>query len=125
MEEGAESLQKIAMTDHTQELSPGTPIGMAIGTEVAPAHPASIGTIWVRAEVHRGIDVAAAPPRERDARGRSGRGVRVGIGGLRTGVAGRLGGEARKEFRRTVALGGGGPGVSGTWRSRSATPTGA
>ena len=31
--------------------------------------------------------------------------MRVGIGGGRTGVAGWLGGEALKEFRRTVALG--------------------
>jgi len=98
MEEGAEGLQKIAMTDHTQELSPGTPIGMAIGAEIAPANPASIGTIWVRAEVHRGIDVAAAPPREHEARGRSCGGVRVGGGGMRTDVAVRFCGEAHKGF---------------------------
>jgi hypothetical protein len=105
VQERAEGLQKIATTDHTQQLPPGTPTGMAIGAEIAPTHPAPIGTIWVRAEVHRGIDVAAAPPCERDARGRSGRSLRVGIGGVLTGAAGRLGGEARKEFRRTVVLG--------------------
>jgi len=35
MEEGAEGLQKIAMTDPTQQLPPGTPMGMAIGAEIA------------------------------------------------------------------------------------------
>src|SRR5262249_36350007 len=101
----AEGLQKVAATDHTQELSPGAPIGMAIGAEIPPADPAPRGTIWVRAEVHRGIDVAAAPPRGPEARGGSGGGVGVGVSGVRTGVAGRLGGEARKGFWLTRALG--------------------
>jgi hypothetical protein len=70
MKERAEGLQKRATTDHTQQLPPGTTAGMAIGAEIAPAHPAPIGTVRVRAEVRRGVDLAAAPPRGHDARGR-------------------------------------------------------
>src|SRR5262249_42406062 len=62
MKDRAEGLEKVTTTDHTQELPPGTPIGMAIGAEIAPADPAAIGTVGVRAEVHRGVDLAAAPP---------------------------------------------------------------
>jgi len=51
MEDGAEGLQKIAPTNHTQQLSPGTAAGMAIGAEIAPAHPAAIGTGRVGAEM--------------------------------------------------------------------------
>src|SRR6266498_5731693 len=43
---------------------------MAIGAEIAPADPAPIGTVRVRAEVRRGVHLAAAPPRGHDARGR-------------------------------------------------------
>ena len=66
MEERADHLEKIVTTDHTQQLPPGTAIGMAIGAEIAPADPAPIGTVRVRAEVRRGIDLAAAPPRGHD-----------------------------------------------------------
>src|SRR5262249_20761889 len=45
----AERLEKIATTDDTQRLPPGPTTGMAIGAEIAPSHPAAIGTIWVGA----------------------------------------------------------------------------
>ena len=105
MEERAEGLQKVAMTGDAQQLPPGTATGMAIGAEIAPAHPAPIGTVRVRAEVHRGVDVAAAPPRGHEARGRSCGGLRAGVSGVLTGVAVRLGGEACKGFWLTLALG--------------------
>src|SRR5215217_3607280 len=58
MEEGAEGLEKIVTTDHTQQLPPGTAIGMAIGAEIPPAHPAAIGTVRVRAEMVPGVHLA-------------------------------------------------------------------
>ena len=45
MEDRPEGLQKVAATDDAQQLPPGTTTGMAIGTEIAPAHPAAIGTV--------------------------------------------------------------------------------
>src|SRR5215471_14062181 len=63
VKERPKGLEKVTTTDHTQQLPPGTPIGMAIGAEIAPAHPAAIETVRVRAEVRRGVHLAAAPPR--------------------------------------------------------------
>ena len=51
MEEGTEGLQKVAVAGDTEQLPPGTAIGMAIGAEIAPAHPAARGTIRVGAEM--------------------------------------------------------------------------
>jgi hypothetical protein len=51
MKDGAEGLQKVASTGNTQQLAPGAPIEMTVGAEIAPTHPAAIGTIRVRAEV--------------------------------------------------------------------------
>src|SRR5215510_10901469 len=55
MEERAEGFQKIAATRDAQQLPPGTAIGMAIGAEIARAHPAAIGTTGVGTKVHGGI----------------------------------------------------------------------
>jgi hypothetical protein len=76
---------------------------MAIGTEIAPAHPAAIGTIRVGAEMVRGVDVATAPPRQDEARGWGGRDVWVGGAHLCTVGAMRLGGEPRQGFGCTLA----------------------
>jgi hypothetical protein len=65
----AKGLEKVAATGDTQQLLPRTTIGMAIGAEIAPADPAAIGTVWVRAEMGGGVDLAAAPPRGHEARG--------------------------------------------------------
>ena len=51
MKERAEGLEKIAATNHTQQLPPGTATRMAIGAEIATAGPAAIGTIRVGAEM--------------------------------------------------------------------------
>jgi len=67
----AEGLQKLATTHSTPQLPPGTATGMAIGAEIAPAHPATIGTVRVGAEVRRGVDLAAAPSRHDEARWRA------------------------------------------------------
>src|SRR5262249_6686842 len=104
MKDRAQGLQKIAATDDTEQLAPGTTIGMAVGAEIAPADPAAIGTIRVRAEVHRGVELAAAPPRGDHARGRSGGGLWARVSGVLTGVTVRFGGEACKRFGGTVAL---------------------
>src|SRR6266436_3516080 len=77
---------------------------MAIGAEIPPAHPASIGTIWVRAEVHRGIDLTASPSRGHEAGWQRCGGVRVGGGGMLTDVAVRLCGETLKRCEVAVAL---------------------
>src|SRR4029453_9588078 len=68
------------------------------------AHPAPIGTVRMGAEVHRGVDLAAASPRGHDMRGRSRGGVHAGVGSLLTGVAGRFVGEAGKRRGLTPAL---------------------
>src|SRR5207249_514135 len=104
MKERAERLEQRATTDHTQQLPPGTATGMAIGAEIAPADPAARGTVRVRAEVHRGVDLAAAPPRGHGAWWRRCGGLRAGVTGVLTGVAVRLTGEACKGFRRAAAL---------------------
>jgi len=90
MQERAERLEKIATTDTTQQLSPGTTTGMAIGPDIAPADPAPIGTIWVGAEMPGGVHLAAAPPCGHDA-GWRGTGCLWTEGAdMRTGVARRL-----------------------------------
>src|SRR5215467_10480434 len=104
MKDCPEGLQKIATTDDTQQLPPGAPIGMAISAQIAPADPAPIGTVGVRAEVHRGVDVAAPPPRGHEAGWRCCRGLRTGSDGGLTGVAVWLFDEACKGFRFTLAL---------------------
>src|SRR5262245_28203385 len=63
MKERAEGLQKIAAADHAQQLAPGTATGMAIGAEIAPAHPAPIATIRVRAAMGGGVDLTTASSR--------------------------------------------------------------
>src|SRR5256886_13468630 len=109
VQERTKGLEKVATTDHTQQLLPGTTIGTAIGTaigaEIAPARPSPIRTGRVRAEMAGGIDLAAAPSRRHDAWWRSCGGMRVRGGGVLTGVAVRLGGEARKGCGLTLALG--------------------
>src|SRR2546425_7643079 len=42
---------------------------MAIGAEIAPADPAPIRTVWIGAEMVRGVDLTAASSRHDDARG--------------------------------------------------------
>src|SRR5215472_6378775 len=104
MKDCPEGLQKIATTDDTQQLPPGAPIGMAISAQIAPADPAPIGTVGVRAEVHRGVDVAAAPPGGHQTRWR-GCGCLWGrFTAVLTGVAERLGGEAHKGWGLAAAL---------------------
>ena len=76
MKNRAEGLQKIAATGDTQQLPPGTAIGMAIGAEIAPADPALRGTCRVGAKVRRGVGLTMATPRGYDA----GRRVAVGEG---------------------------------------------
>ena len=71
MKDRPEGLQKIAATDDAQQLPPGTATGMAIGAEIAPAHPAAIGTVRVGAEMRGGVHLAAAPPCGHDAGWRS------------------------------------------------------
>src|SRR5262249_61614794 len=51
VKDGAEGLEKVATTRDAEQLAPGTTIGMAIGAEIPPAHPAAIGTVRVGAEM--------------------------------------------------------------------------
>jgi len=105
VKDGAEGLQKVAVTDDAQQLAPGTATGMAVGTEVTQPEPAAIATVRVRAEVGRGVDLTTASARHDDAWWWSGGGSRAGIGGVRTGVAGRFVGESCKGLGLTRALG--------------------
>ena len=51
MQERAEGLENITATGNAEQLPPGTAPRMAIGPEIAPAHPATIGTGRVGAEM--------------------------------------------------------------------------
>jgi hypothetical protein len=104
VQERAEGLEKIAATGDTQQLPPGTATRMAIGAEIAPAHPAPIGTVWVGAEMSGGVDLASASPRGHDARWRGVGCLRVGVAGVRTGVAVRPLRETGKGCALTAAL---------------------
>jgi hypothetical protein len=79
-------------------------MGMAIGAEIAPADPAVVPTVRVWAKVRRGVNLAAAPPRGHEVWWRRCGGLWAGSGGVLTGVAGRLGGEAHKGCGLTLAL---------------------
>src|SRR5262249_13403114 len=92
-------------TDHTQELPPGTATGMAIGAEIPPSRPTLVGTVRVRAAMVRGVDLTAASACHDDAWGRSGGGLRAGVGWMLRGVVRRLRGEACKGGGLTLALG--------------------
>src|SRR5262249_29791385 len=105
MEEGADGLEKIATTDHTQQLPPGTAIGMAIGAEIAPSHPTPICTVGVGAEMGGGVHLASPPPRGRDARWWGAGCLWAEVAGVLAVVAGRLGDEARKGGGLMRALG--------------------
>src|SRR5262245_2455221 len=104
MEKGAEGLQKVVATHDAQQLPPGTAVGMPIGAEIAPAHPAPIRTVRMGAEMLRGIDLTAASARHDNARGWGGRGVWVRGTGMLTGVAVRLCAEALKRCEGAVVL---------------------
>src|SRR5262249_56438373 len=91
-------------TGGAQQLAPAPPIGMAIGAEIPPAHPAPIGRVGVRTEMRGGVNLTASPPRGHQAWGRGcgclwARGTAV-----LTGLAMRLGGEARKGWGLMMAL---------------------
>src|SRR5438874_13783680 len=101
MEEGAGGFQKIATTDHTQQLPPGIATRMAIGAEIAPSRPSPIGTVRVRAEMGGGVELASAPPRGHEARRDTGC-LRGEVAGMPTGVAARVGRQARKWGSLTV-----------------------
>jgi hypothetical protein len=77
---------------------------MAIGAEIPPADPAAIGTVRGGAEMRGGIHLATAPPCGHDAGWRGAECLCVGGAGVLTGVAVRLGGEARKRCGLTMAL---------------------
>src|SRR6516162_2439110 len=105
MKDRAQGFEKIAATHDAQQLPPGTAIGMAIGVEIPPAHPAPVGTVRIGAEMACGVALAASPPGGHHARGRGcgclwARGTAV-----LTGIAMRRGGEARKGGGLIMALG--------------------
>jgi hypothetical protein len=104
MKERAKGFEKIAATGDAQQLPPGTATGMAIGTEIAPADPASIGTVRVRAKVHRGVNLAAAPPRGHHAGWWECGRLWARVAAVLTGVAVWLGGEACKGGGFAAAL---------------------
>ena len=64
MQRGAMGLLEVTFTADAIQLAPGTAVGMAIGAEIAPADPTPIGTVRVRAEVCRGVDLPTASSRE-------------------------------------------------------------
>jgi hypothetical protein len=117
MEAGAEGLEKRAMTDHTQLLPPGTATRMAMGAALTRAYQVTIGTVRVRTEMRGGIHLAAASPCGHDARWRGAGGLWTEVAGMFTGVAMRLGGEARKGWALTMALWHWGCGLW-CWRAR-------
>jgi hypothetical protein len=103
MQERAESLEKVAATNDAQPLPPETATGMALGAQIAPAHPAAIGTGRVGADMACGVDLTPAPARHDDAWWRGCRGLWARVPGGLTGGAGRLVDEAHKGFRLAAA----------------------
>src|SRR5215471_10407837 len=105
-------LLEVAVTGGAVQLPPRATARMPVGTDIAQPHPAPIGTGRLRAKMRRRVHLARAATRGDDAgwwaTGRLGD-VLVGLG---TGVAVRLGGEARKGCGRTVALGPWGGGLA-------------
>lgn len=61
MKDRAEGLQKIAVPDDTQQLPPGTAIGMAIDAEIPPTHAVLVSIIGVGIEIAGDVDLASAP----------------------------------------------------------------
>src|SRR5262245_18023076 len=55
---GARGFQEVAAATQAYKLSPPSPIGMPVGADITPAHPAVIRTGGLRAEMPGGIDVA-------------------------------------------------------------------
>jgi hypothetical protein len=100
----AEGLEKIAPTGDAQQLPPGAPVGMAVSADIAPANLATIGTVWVGAEMREGIHLAEAPPCGHDAGWRGAGYLWTEVAGMRTGGAMRLFGEACKGFALALAL---------------------
>ena len=90
------------MTGNAQQLPPGASIGMAIGAEIPPTHPAPIRTGRIRAELVRGVDLTAASARHDEARKprQNWRGLRRGGGAA--GACGR--GHSRVPRRRSAVL---------------------
>jgi hypothetical protein len=60
MKERAEGLEKIVATGDAQQLPPTATMGMAIGAKIPLAHPAAIGTVWVRTAMVPGVHLALA-----------------------------------------------------------------
>src|SRR5437899_325289 len=104
MKDRPEALQKVAATGDAEQLPPGAPIGMAIGAEIAPAYPAPVRTVCIGTAMGRGIDLTGASLRHHPARWRRAGGLWARATGVRTGVAGRLCGEARKGCGLMMAL---------------------
>jgi len=104
MKDRPEALQKVAATGDAEQLPPGAPIGMAIGAEIAPAHPAPVRTVRMGTAMGRGIDLTGASSRHHHTRWRRRRGLWSGSAGLLTGVAvGRVG-ETGKGLGLAAAL---------------------
>src|SRR6266849_10982049 len=108
MEQRAVCLQKVPVTGGAVQLAPGAAAGMPVGTEIAPAHPAPIGAVWMRAEMPRGVHLARASSCGGHAGWWCAGGLRVRRGCLRTGLAVGLVREARKGFGARGCLRGGG-----------------
>src|SRR5215831_19762021 len=60
MKDGAVVLRNVASARSTLELPPGTTIGMAIGTQIAPSQPTAIATAGMGTEVPGGVHRAGA-----------------------------------------------------------------
>src|SRR5262245_35617597 len=58
MQRRAMRLKEIPAATQTHKLPPPSSIGMTVGANIAPAHPATIRTGGLRAEMLGGIDVA-------------------------------------------------------------------
>src|SRR5262249_33111059 len=96
--------QKVPVPGGAVQLAPGSAAGMPVGTEIAPAHPAPIGAVWIRAEMARGVDLTAASPCGDEARWRGTGCWGTGLNSLCTGVAVGLMGESGKGCRPSGAL---------------------
>jgi len=112
MQRCAVSFEAVALAGSAMQLPPAPTAGMPIGTAIAQAHPAPLGTGRLRAAMACGIHLAPAPPCDDQTGWRGGGSLQTGRGDLLTRLAVGLGEESRKGLRgsRTCARWSGGLG---------------
>jgi hypothetical protein len=110
MQRGARGFLEVAAPAHAMPLSPGTAVGMTVGTDMAQPAPAARAPGGSGTAMARGVHLAVASACGDDGGWRGAGGLRARRSGVRTRVTMGLVGEARKGLRDTGGWRGGGRG---------------